>query len=130
MPYMGMMNGMMGNCFGNTDFEWDGEIPEEPTSAEIGDPENGALLFAQNTCVACHDTANDVVYVGPSLIGVGDRAAEYNEEQSAYSYLYQSIVDPNAHVVEGFPQSLMPPNFSSYLTEEQINDLIAYLLTL
>ena len=133
MPYPGMMNGAMGMWgagVGNCNFEWDGEIPAEPTSAEIGDAENGALLFAQNVCIACHDTTRNVTYVGPSLVGVGERAATREEGMSAYSYLYQSIVDPNAHVVEGFAQSIMPPMFGAHLTEAQINDLIAYLLSL
>lgn len=133
MPHYGMVNGMMGGLWSGTDtcnFEWEGEIPEEPTSAEVGDAENGALLFTQNACVACHDTTSNVTYVGPSLVGVSERADTRAEDMSAYSYLYQSIVAPNAHVVEGFAQSIMPPTFGAQFTEAQINDLIAYLLSL
>jgi hypothetical protein len=49
---------------------------------------------------------------------------------TAEEYLYQSITDPDAYVVEGFPAGQMVPNLAEILTEEQIADLIAFLLTL
>ncbi len=49
---------------------------------------------------------------------------------TAEEYLHQSIVDPNAFVVPGFPKGQMIQNFGKILTEEEINDLVAFLLTL
>ena len=49
---------------------------------------------------------------------------------SAEDYLRQSIVDPDAYVVEGFPSGLMVPNLEDSLTEAQIDDLVAFLMTL
>jgi hypothetical protein len=43
--------------------------------------------------------------------------------------LRKSIVEPDATVVEGFPAGLMSKELSAELTEQQVNDLIAYLLT-
>jgi hypothetical protein len=39
-------------------------------------------------------------------------------------------VDPNAHVVEGFPENVMPQNFEELLSQEQMEDLVAFLLSL
>jgi hypothetical protein len=66
---------------------------------------------------------------GPSLQGVGSRAGQEVEGQSAEQYLRTSIVEPNAHVVEGYVQGVMP-SFQGVLTDQQLNDLVAYLLTL
>jgi mono/diheme cytochrome c family protein len=50
--------------------------------------------------------------------------------QSAEEYLHESVVEPNAYVVEGFPANVMPTNYGSQLTDQQITDLVAYMLTL
>jgi cytochrome c oxidase subunit 2 len=43
-------------------------------------------------------------------------------------YLHQSIMEPSAFVVEGYPD-VMPHTYGETLTDQQISDLIAYLLT-
>lgn len=103
---------------------------EEPSTEAVGDPVNGQALFVQNACNACHNVDSETMLVGPGLLHLGERAATRQEGMSAYDYLHQSIVDPNAYVVEGFAPNMMPPTFGTTLTEDQINDIIAYLLTL
>lgn len=49
---------------------------------------------------------------------------------SIYAYLHTSIVNPGAFVVPGFPDGLMPRNWAEVYSESEINDLIAYLMTL
>jgi cytochrome c len=44
-------------------------------------------------------------------------------------YLYESIVQPNAYLVEGFQQGLMPATFDQSLTPQKKADLIAFLMT-
>src|SRR3989304_872699 len=66
--------------------------------------------------------------------GVATRAATRVAGLTAEEYIRQSILDPNAYVVEGFAdengESVMPNNFGETLSEEQISDLAAFLLTL
>lgn len=50
--------------------------------------------------------------------------------EDVVTYLRTSILHPNDYVVPGYPESLMPQNYAEILTEAEINDLIAYLLTL
>ncbi len=95
----------------------------EPT----GDPlKVGKQLFAQ-TCMACHMDADTI---GPALPHIAETAAEIAEAQgmTAEEYLHQSIVDPAAYVVEGF-QPIMPPGYGDQYSEEEIQALIAYILT-
>lgn len=101
-----------------------------PDPASIGDPANGATLFTNNGCNACHAVDQPTTLVGPSLMGLASVAGERVEGQSAVEYLRLSIVAPNDHLVEGFTAGLMPSTFSMTLSDDQINDLIAYLLTL
>jgi len=101
-----------------------------------GDPEMGRRLFLEEVpgvnagCRLCHALEPGVQLVGPSLAGIGTRAATRVPGMSAEEYIYQSIVDPDAYVVPGYPPGLMPPDARERLTEEQIQDLVAFLLTL
>jgi hypothetical protein len=49
---------------------------------------------------------------------------------TAEEYSRQSILEPNAHVVEGFVPGTMPQDWGDGLTAEQIDQLVAYLMTL
>ena len=46
----------------------------------------------------------------------------------AEEYIRQSIIDTNAYIVDGFPESLMPVNFSETLSAEELDAVIEYLL--
>jgi hypothetical protein len=49
---------------------------------------------------------------------------------TAEEFLRQSIVEPNAHVTEGFTEGIMYQNFGTDLPAKSIDDLAAYLMTL
>lgn len=105
-------------------------------SAPAGDPAKGKVHFEQMrpevnfACVTCHYVDKEDQLIGPGLLNVGTRAETRVEGQSAYDYLHASIVDPSAYVVKNFPDKLMPQTYKDLWTEEEINDIIAYLLTL
>lgn len=88
----------------------------------------GKTVFQQN-CASCHSNVADQIIVGPSLFGVGQRAAGRVPGQDAQTYLLTSIMNPGTYVVEGF-DDLMPQSFAKSLTGEEIDAVIAYLLTL
>ncbi len=98
------------------------EATEE--TVQSGDPANGETLFSQ-TCSGCHGAQDGA---GPALTGIGERAATRVAGMTAADYLHQAIVDPSAYVVESF-SNIMPKTFAGQFTDEQINDLVAYLLT-
>lgn len=103
--------------------------------AVAGDPAAGEALFAQTLigtqagCTTCHSLEPGVTIIGPSLANIGTEAGARVSGESAEDYLRKSIVEPDATVVEGFPAGLMSKELSTELTEQQVNDLIAYLLT-
>lgn len=94
---------------------------------EEADPVRGDALINQYDCGACHriGAANGIA---PAFDGIASRAGDERPPLSAAAYLYESILQPQAHIVDGFLGS-MPQNYRSRLTDEQIGDIIAYLLT-
>lgn len=103
-----------------------------------GDAAKGETLYKQTTvgpnnapgCVTCHSLEAGVTIVGPSHAGIGTRASTQVEGKSAEEFLRESIVSPDAHIVEGFTAGVMYPNYAKDLSEQEVADLVAYLLTL
>lgn len=91
---------------------------------------NGATLGASAGCQICHSLQPGVQLVGPSLAGVGTRAETRVPGLTAEAYLMQSLVEPNAYIVEGFQAGQMRPDLAETLTQQELDDLVAFLLTL
>lgn len=45
-------------------------------------------------------------------------------------YIRNSILNPNGYTVEGYPEGTMPSSLKDELAEEDMDAVIAYLLTL
>jgi cytochrome c551/c552 len=93
-----------------------------------GDAANGEALFRSEGCFACHSLEPAESGIGPSLAGVAERAAGQSND-SAEVYLVESIIDPDAYVVDGFQDGIMPQGFGQRLTEQQLADLVAFLMS-
>jgi mono/diheme cytochrome c family protein len=90
-----------------------------------GDAAAGKEIFtatAQPPCGSCHTLAeaNATGQVGPNLDDVlkGKDAA----------FIHESIVDPNAEIASGFSAGIMPETYASSLSDQQIADLVAFLV--
>lgn len=90
-------------------------------------PGNGAKLVEKYNCIACHRAGaeNDIA---PPFAGVAERAPSRRPPLTAEAYIYESITHPTAYVVDGFTPA-MPQNYPDVLTEQELGDIIAYLLT-
>lgn len=90
--------------------------------AAAGDPAAGSDVFSAAGCNTCHTLADAGAtgQVGPNLDEVlqGKDAA----------FIHESIVDPDAMVAEGFSPDLMPENYGQQLSEQELADLVAYLV--
>ncbi|MCH7594524.1 MAG: cytochrome c [Chloroflexi bacterium] len=103
--------------------------PTEAPASPAGDAGNGEALFGANGCSGCHSTGSNRV-VGPGLSGIGTTGESRVAGLSADQYLNDSIVSPDDFIVEGFPQGLMPGTFGETLSEQDVADLVAYLISL
>lgn len=103
-----------------------------------GDAARGKKLYEQTVigpnaapgCITCHSTKPGVILVGPSHAGLANRAGNTVSGVSAENYLHESIMNPDAHVTKGFVPGIMYQRYSEDLSEQEINDLVAYMLTL
>ena len=88
--------------------------------------ELGEQLYSQQACNTCHSTDGSAK-VGPSFLGSWGESRPLTGGSSVVmddNYVRESIVEPGAKVVEGFPPVMPPyPN----LTERQLAGIIAYI---
>jgi cytochrome c oxidase subunit 2 len=87
----------------------------------------GAAVFKNNQCGSCHTfkPAGTTAKVGPDLDNVAADAQKAGKPVD--EYVRQSIVDPNAYVVPGYPKNVMPP--FSQLPKNELDALVQYLTT-
>ncbi|MCG3211769.1 MAG: hypothetical protein FOGNACKC_05415 [Anaerolineae bacterium] len=90
---------------------------------------NEKLIGAQPGCVTCHSFEPGVKIVGPSLAGIATTAATREAGKSAEDYLIESITKPDAYTVDGFDAGTMPVGLATELSEQQVKDLVAFLMT-
>lgn len=97
-------------------------LPSDPAEA-------GRLLFARYGCTGCHVLADAGATgrVGPSLEGMGARAATTLPGLDGDAYLRQSILEPNAHIVPTYLENIMPANFATRIPPEELDLLVTYL---
>ncbi|GAB4571378.1 MAG: cytochrome c oxidase subunit II [Anaerolineae bacterium] len=100
---------------------------EAEASALTGDPAAGEALYTGLGCVACH-TLDGSVRVGPSYLGIGERAGSMVDGLSAEEYVVESIINPCAFVVEGYT-CVMPQNYGDQLSPQDLADLVAFILS-
>jgi cytochrome c oxidase subunit II len=97
-----------------------------------GGAPNGKQLFTANGCDSCHTLkdAGATGTVGPKLDDIATAAAKFGKSrhESARQYVRQSIVDPGAFVVPGYPKGVMPTDFGDKLSKKQVDALVDYLL--
>ena len=81
-----------------------------------------SVIGSQTGCSTCHSRTEGEEIVGPSLARIGSRA---NSE-----YIRESILEPDAEIADGFNEGTMPDVWEDELTQQQIDQLVGYLLTL
>jgi cytochrome c2 len=85
---------------------------------------SGEELMATYACATCHNFQEPLVMVGPSLYDVGNRLST--------AELYESIMNPDAKVVEGFAPGLMnttlgATQFYDKVTASDLKTMVEYL---
>ena len=98
---------------------------ETTPATPSGNAAAGKALFASQGCSACHtfEPAGSTAKVGPDLDDLAANAKTANRG-SVDRYTAESIEDPGAYVVPGYPNGVMP---QFQLSDEQVADLVAFL---
>ena len=86
-----------------------------------GDPAAGKTVYNDNGCGGCHafQAAGSKGAIGPDL----DETLAGKDA----AFIEESITDPNAEVASGFQPSIMPQDYGSQLTPQELADLVAFL---
>lgn len=112
----------------DTQFEWQGQAPasQDVAPVAVGGNRDAETLFAAYLCNTCH-TLDGTVAAGPSLQGLGGRMSR--------AEIYESIVDPDATVTEGFVAGVMTAmldatGFHEQVSASELQALVDYLASL
>lgn len=88
------------------------------------------IMEGKGLCVTCHTVGKTGALRFPDLAGIGARAKSRVPGLSDVEYLAQSLYEPTAYVVEGFPPAMPAVNGPPIgLTDQEILAVIAYLQT-
>jgi cytochrome c oxidase subunit 2 len=101
-----------------------GEVPK------LSMAERGHVLYQSKTCVTCH-TVDGTRLIGPSFKGLYGSTVELNGGNTVLAdenYIRESITDPMAKIVKGYPPQM--PTFRGMVSDEEMNEIIAYIKTL
>jgi cytochrome c1 len=97
---------------------------EQPVTG--GDPGAGKPLFTSQGCNSCHTykPADATGTVGPDLDKLAADAKKA-DQGSVQEYTAESIRNPGAYVVPGFPNGVMPAY--DKISDKELADLVAFL---
>jgi mono/diheme cytochrome c family protein len=116
-----------------------------------GDAAAGQQVVQTQGCIACHISQGGAATIGPNWQpaaednnqGIGTRAPlritapdYHGKAKTGDQYIFESVVDPDAYIVPGNAsyapggKSLMPHDFATKLSAQNLADVIAYLDTI
>lgn len=112
-----------------------GDLPRPPGTTPTPTPttpppaEEVQAIFTEQGCLVCHQIAGQGGTFGPAL----DRP-EIKEEATASGlsvsdYLRESILNPGAHIAEGYPDA-MPKDLGDKLTANEFQMVVEYLASI
>jgi cytochrome c oxidase subunit 2 len=102
---------------------------DEKALADMTPVERGQKIYKEKLCITCHSLDGSKV-VGPTFKGVYGRAEKMQGGAAITvddAYLKESIYEPAAKIVEGYPPA-MPP-FKGMLSDADVADVIEFLKT-
>ena len=95
---------------------------EEPAPGSV----EGETVFLTKGCTGCHSRAGvSEGFVGPDLTALADHAGDRVEGLTAEEYVRQSVLDPQAYIVDGYggQMPVLP------IDTAELDALVEYLLS-
>ncbi|MEE9199614.1 MAG: c-type cytochrome, partial [Dehalococcoidia bacterium] len=108
------------------------ELPQPPGAVAEEAAERGEELFRSSNvgCLTCHTVSGEGGIRGPDLTHVASQAGERVPGLAAEQYLLEKV-GAGASYQYNVPEYVpMMPEFAKRLTEEQLQDVVAFLLSL
>lgn len=102
-----------------------GDSDEDEVSAERGEQ-----VFQENACQSCHSVDGSGGMIGPTLADLYGNEENLDDGSTVTAdedYLIESIVEPNAKIVEGYDPVMAP---YGHLSDAEVESLVEYIKTL
>ncbi|MCB0245930.1 MAG: c-type cytochrome [Anaerolineae bacterium] len=106
-----------------------------PGLAEGASPVDlGRAVYTAAGCGGCHGQDGNPAISGPDLAGIAESGADRMPDLTAEEYIRLSIIAPSAFLAPECPTGacpdIMPRDYGDRLTQEQLDALVRYLLSL
>ncbi|MCA9310111.1 MAG: c-type cytochrome [Phycisphaerales bacterium] len=111
--------------------DYDKWLARQADTSSIPLKDLGAMLYVAKGCVSCH-TTNGKAGTGPTWQGLWMKERKFEDGTSAVAdatYIRESILEPQKHIVEGFTQQKMN-SFQGRVTDRDIAALRTYIMSL
>lgn len=126
VAFVGVLVAVLSNSqSAGTEISADSYAEEVAAALADADSEIGGDLIYELECNLCHLRGDGSM--SPLFYGLADVAAERRPPLSAEQYLYEAILYPAVHLVEGYSNS-MPNNYLDRVSQQDVGHMIAYLL--
>ena len=105
------------------------EVPEVELAADLSEEGRmGARIFqGKGGCIGCHTVGGVGGQTGPNLSQMAS-VAPTRKGTSAEDYIRESILQPQAFLVQGFPPVM--PSFQGVLSDQEVSQVVEYLMSL
>jgi cytochrome c oxidase subunit 2 len=110
---------------------FDSWIATQQSSAPVDPVLRGQQLVGQYGCPTCH-SQDGSTKIGPTWLNLFNSMVLLDDGTSIKAdngYLVSSILEPNLHIVKGFPSNVMP-SFKDILDQTQVESIAAYIESL
>lgn len=95
----------------------------------LADISAGKKLFSAHGCTACHQAVDSAI--APSVHRIYEKEVLLADGSTVIAddkYLRQSILNPSAQLVKGYPAAM--PSFAETLSSQEVDQLVAYIKSL
>lgn len=120
-------SGMVGKVVVMEQAEYVKWLDEAGAQVDLPPVELGRKMYESRGCIPCH-SLDGSVRTGPSLKGIFGKTERLANGQTVVvdeNYIRESLLDPNAKVLEGYQP--MMPTFKGLLNERQIEGVIEFI---
>jgi cytochrome c oxidase subunit 2 len=128
-------SGMLGKVHAVPRAQFDEWLANDPYKG-MAPVEIGKTIY-EKTCFTCHKLDSDRVFkpgvIGPGwkgLFGVEENIEGGGKVAVDENYIRESLMNPNAKIVQGFPSPSAMPTFAGQLSEQQIMGVIEFIKSL
>lgn len=110
--------------------DFDKWLIQESEVGQLPLAQRGAKYFQTHACSSCHNVDNPNVKVGPSLYQKWGKEETMDDGTKVVvdeNYIRESVMQPQAKIVSGFPKPSPMPSFQGQLSESELAAIIEYI---